>query len=584
MSLDITDQRLMMEQARLAESRLRVFSGQIPAVLWSTDRTLHFTWSDGSGLGSLGLKANEVVGLDLAEYFQSDDPAFPPVAAHVAALAGEAVTFETEFAGRAFHCHVEPLLDGHGDITGTIGAALDITERKKAEEQVLHQADYDALTDLPNRCLYDRQLRSAIERARGGGSRLAVVFLDLDHFKRVNDALGHFVGDELLRGAAHRLRETVRFGDVVSRIGGDEFLLLLPGLEGREITTHVAEKILAAFGKPFFVQGRELFATASIGIALFPEDGEDAETLVRNADAAMYRAKELGRSCFQYHHPLNTVRAIERVTLEGDLRRAASGHPGLVLYFQPQVSLATGQITGLESLIRWVHPERGLLFPGDFLGLAEELGLVLTLGDWVLEAAAHAAKAWSTLPDSSWQPRVAVNLHPFELRERQFLNRIDRILEVTGCDPSLLELEITESAAMGNVDVSMRILRHLRSLGFRIAIDDFGTGHSSLSYLKLLPVDRIKIDQSFVHDIARDSRDRAIVSSIVALGHAVGLPVIAEGVETAEQEACLAETGCDEAQGFLMSHAVPGSQVADLLSRKPHFWRPPGGPAAGTTR
>lgn len=572
MALDVTDQHQIREQARLAESRLRVFAGQIPAVLWSTDRDLRFTWGDGAGLGNLGLRPGEVTGVPLAEYFQNRDPDYEPIAAHRAALSGETVTFETEFQGRAFHCCVEPLLDAHGVVTGTIGAALDITERKRAEEQVQHQAEYDALTDLPNRSLFDRELGSAIDRAKVAASRLAVVFLDLDNFKRVNDALGHLAGDELLRAAANRLKETVRFGDIVSRIGGDEFLLLLPGIDGREGSTCVAEKVLATLSRPFYIQGREIFTSASLGISIFPEDGADPETLIKHADAAMYRAKEAGRSGFQYHHPGDSQRAMQRVSLEGELRRAVCGNGGFVLHYQPQVCLQSGRVNGLEALIRWRHLERGLLCPAEFLGFAEELGLILPIGDWVLGEAARTASAWAENPSLARRPRLAVNIHPFELRERHFLARIDEAMKKTGCDPGLLDFEITESAAMGNIDLSVRVLRQLRERGFHLSIDDFGTGHSSLTYLKLLPVDRVKIDRVFVHDIASDARDRAIVSSVVNLGHALGLSVVAEGVETPEQESCLCDLGCDEAQGYLMSPAVAREDAERLLELEPRWW------------
>ena len=576
MALDVTDQRHVHEQARQAESRLRILAGQIPAVLWSTDRNLRFTWSDGAGLATLGLRPNEVVGLPLSDYFRHGTGGYPPIRAHEAALLGETVTFETEFAGRIFHCHVEPLLDANGAVAGTIGAALDVTERKHAERRALHQAEYDALTDLPNRLLFDRQLRVAVERSSAGGDRLAVVFLDLDHFKSVNDALGHLVGDELLRGAAGRLREAVRFGDVVARVGGDEFLLLLPGVRGREDSTHVAEKVLAVFRQPFVVQGRELSATASLGIATFPDDGADPETLVRHADAAMYRAKQLGRSGFQHYHPDDSAMALERVSLDGDLRRALGGHPGLLLHFQPQVRLADGRVTGLEALVRWAHPVRGLLLPSDFLAVAEELGLLLELGSWVLGAAARAARGWAEGSGGDVRPRVAVNVHSFELRERHFLHRVEKLLAATGCDPSLLEIEVTEAAAIGNLQASTRALRGLKELGFRLAIDDFGTGHSSLSYLKQLPVHRVKIDRSFVRDVASDGRDRAIVAAIVALGHALGLSVVAEGVETPEQEACLLEAGCDEAQGYLIAAPVPEAEAEALLRREAGWWRSAG--------
>lgn len=585
MALDVTEQARVREQAQKAESRLRLVAGQIPAVLWSTDRELRFTWSDGAGLVHLGLRPNEVVGLSIFDYFGTRDLDSPPLAAHLSALGGEQVTFEMEHDGRSFHCHLEPLVDAAGIPQGTIGAALDITERKAAEARVRHQAEYDVVTDLPNRVLFDRLLRSALERARGVGDRLAVVFLDLDHFKRVNDALGHVIGDELLRGAASRLRETVRCGDAVARVGGDEFLLLLPGLAGPEDAAHVAEKIVAALQRPLHVRGRELFAGASLGIAIWPGDGDDPESLVKSADTAMYRAKEAGRGTFQFYRSDDGERALARVSLESDLRRAVGSASGLILHYQAQVDIASGRVTGAEGLVRWQHAERGLLAPAEFLGLATEVGLVLPLGDQVLDLAARAASAWSRAGLAGGR-RVAVNLHPFELRERHLLDRIERVLAATGCDPALLELEITEGAALANLEHSLQTLARLRAMGFRIAIDDFGTGHSSLGYLKDLPVDRIKIDRSFVREIASDARDRAIVSSIVALSHALGLTVVAEGVETVEQATCLAEIGCDEAQGFLFCRPLPPADFESVLERGhlgPPLPQPGHGPAGAGT-
>ncbi|MEP6802145.1 MAG: EAL domain-containing protein, partial [Acidobacteriota bacterium] len=442
------------------------------------------------------------------------------------------------------------------------GTVIDITERKRAEEQVKHLAFHDALTGLPNRLLFQDRLRMAVLNAQRSDDRLATLFLDLDRFKVINDSLGHSIGDELLRGVAERLGSCVREGDTVARLGGDEFTVLVPGMTDDEHAAKIARKILGVLRLPFVIDGRELFLTTSIGVALYPADGETAETLVRNADTAMYRAKEQGRDNFQLYTPAMNSRALERLSLESRLRQAIQNEE-LVLQYQPLVDLKTNRIRGAEALIRWEHPDMGLLAPGEFIPLAEISGLIVPIGEWVLRTACGQMREWQRLG----HPRlaVAVNLSARQFQQADLVSQVRSALESADLAPEFLDLEITESNAMQNAEVSISTLWDLKNLGVQLSMDDFGTGYSSLNYLKRFPIDRLKIDQSFVRDVTTDPDDAAIASAIIAMAHSLELTVVAEGVETEPQLAFLRDQRCDEMQGYLVSRPVAPARFLELL-------------------
>ncbi len=418
---------------------------------------------------------------------------------------------------------------------------------KRQEERLRYQAFHDALTDLPNRLLFSEHVSPELAQARRQSRPLAVLFLDLDHFKVINDTLGHSAGDQLLLEVARRLRAAVRQTDTVARVGSDEFTILLAELASPVDATRVAEKLLQAVSTPLLLAGRELSVTASIGIALYPSDGKDAESLLQSADIAMYRAKDVGRNHYELSSPtLNASQALERLSMENSIWRGLEGRE-FELYYQPQLELQTGATECVEALIRWPRPDGRMTEPIDFVPLAEGSRLILPLGEWVIRAACAQAKAWQDegLP----RLRVAVNISARQFQEQGFLKKLDQVLGETRLEPQFLDLEITESMAMQNVELSLAVLRQLREMGVGVVLDDFGTGHSSLSYLKLLPITKVKIDRSFVRDVSRDAGDAAIVSAVIAMAQTLKLRVVAEGVETSEQLAHLKERGCHEIQG-----------------------------------
>ena len=451
----------------------------------------------------------------------------------------------------------------YGGRVAALGIAFDVTERKRAEEQIKEIAYHDALTGLPNRLLFNDRLSVAVAQAHRSASRLAILFLDLDRFKVINDSLGHSLGDRLLQQVAERLQAGVRQGDTVARLGGDEFILLLPGIGRAEDAGKVAEKILDTLKFPVRLEDRELFVTASIGVSLYPEDGFDTDSLIKNADTAMYRAKEQGRDNFQlYTHAMNET-AVERLGLESSLRKALPGGQ-LVLHYQPLLDLTTGKVHGVEALLRWNHPERGLVLPSEFLNLAEITSLIVPMGPWTLRTACARARAWQEQGHPALT--VAVNLSARQFQQPDLVTQVKRALDDTGLPPSSLDLEITETHAMQNAEATILTLRELKRLGVRISIDDFGIGYSSLSYLKRLPIDTLKIDQSFVRDITTDPDDAAIATAVIALAHTLKLQVVAEGVETQEQLDALEALGCDLAQGYFFSRPLTANAMGERLA------------------
>ena len=453
-----------------------------------------------------------------------------------------------------------------GEVANYAISFVDVTERRNAEQRIRHIAHHDLLTDLPNRALLAERTAGAIARARAEGRPVALMFVDLDRFKHINDSLGHAVGDELLRRASRRLIATLRGADVVGRQGGDEFVVLLTELADAEAAASVAAKTVAAMRQPFVLGARELLVSCSIGIALFPDNGDDFETLMRNADTAMYAAKEAGRDCYRFHAAEMTRRAHDRLELEADLRQALQSS-GLTVMMQPQVQLATGALSGMEALVRWAHPQRGALSPVQFIPVAEDSGLILGLGNWVLREACRLRAEW--LKAGLRDVPVAVNVSAVQFRDPGLVALVKHALADYALPPALLELEVTESVIMAGFEQVKATLDELARLGLHLSIDDFGTGYSSLSYLKRLPVEKLKIDRSFVIELPGDGDSRAIAEAVVGLARGLDMRVIAEGVETTAQADYLRQCGCDEAQGYL--YAKPLS-APDFAARYVSGW------------
>lgn len=467
---------------------------------------------------------------------------------------------------------ITAVFDDEGDLASYVCFFSDISERKASEQRIHRLAYYDALTHLPNRTLFQDRLHTALQSAERQKSWVVLMFLDLDRFKPINDSLGHAAGDRMLKEMATRLLGCVAEDDTVARMGGDEFTLLLQPRVSREMALnraiHVAEQILASLVKPFVLEGREFFVTASIGIALSPQDGNELSQLMKNADTAMYHAKERGKNNFQFYQADMNASALERLELESDLRHALEQNE-FVLYYQPQFSGDGKRLTGAEALLRWRHPRRGLVPPGDFIPVLEELGLVVDVGDWVISEACRQLKTWHL--NKVRVPKVSVNISARQFSDGQLGTRIATILKDTGLPPACLELELTESILMREVNEAMHILDSLKNLGLSIAVDDFGTGYSSLNYLKQFPIDVLKIDRTFVDGLPSGEQDAQIARAIIAMAHSLNLAVIAEGVETHEQLDFLREHGCDEVQGYLFGRPMPANRFEVQFSNDALF-------------
>jgi diguanylate cyclase (GGDEF)-like protein len=426
-----------------------------------------------------------------------------------------------------------------------------------------HSAEHDFLTTLPNRLLLNDRVSQAIAFAGRHANRVAILFLDLDGFKHINDSLGHSVGDKVLRSIAKRLVDCVRSSDTVSRQGGDEFVVLLSDVAQLEDAANMARRMLQAVAQPHSVDHYDLHVTTSIGVSVYPEDGQDAETLIKNADTAMYQAKEHGPQSFRFFTPAMNVRAVERQFIEENLRSALE-RGELALHYQPKINLRTGLLSGAEALLRWTHPTRGPIHPLQFMPVAEECGLILSIGQWVLGEACRQARAW--IDDRMPLPTMAVNISAMEFRDENFLEGVFAVLNETGLNPRSLQLELTESVLMKHVDSTLSILNALKSEGVGLAVDDFGTGYSSLSYLERFPIDTLKIDQSFVRQITRASEKTNLVTAIIGMGHNLSLQVVAEGVETREELEFLQSYGCDEAQGYYFARPMPPEDFTEMFA------------------
>ena len=457
---------------------------------------------------------------------------------------------------------VAPIHDREGLATGAVIVFRDVSVARAMAQQMTHSAQHDFLTGLPNRMLLNDRVSHAILLAPRHSKKVALLFLDLDGFKHINDSLGHPTGDKLLQSIGKRLVDCVRSSDTVSRQGGDEFVVLLSEMEQPEDAAITARRMLHSVAEAHSINDRDLHITTSIGVSVFPDDGMDAETLIKNADTAMYQAKENGRQSYQFFKSGMNVRAVERQSIEESLRRALE-YQEFTLHYQPKINLKTGDITGAEALIRWTHPIRGIVSPAQFIPVAEDCGLILPIGIWVLHEACKQAREWmdAGLPIRT----IAVNISGMQFRNDNFLHDVFAILSETGLDPACLELELTESVLIKRADTAASVLRSLRSRGVQIAIDDFGTGYSSLSYLTKFPIDALKIDQSFVRQISTTPGDVNIVTAVISMGRSLKLRVVAEGVETQEELSFLQSHSCEEAQGYYFSRPVPAQKFARLL-------------------
>jgi diguanylate cyclase (GGDEF)-like protein/PAS domain S-box-containing protein len=454
--------------------------------------------------------------------------------------------------------------DRAGRRIADVSVIEDISVRKRAEERVRYVATHDGLTGLPNRAMFSELLNHALESAKRRGTQVAVLFIDLDRFKIINDSLGHDAGDVLLREISARLRQCLRASDVVARLGGDEFVVLLQDIGAQDQAAKVARNIGSATFRPVLIEGQECRVTASIGICMHPMAGQDDRSVLKHADMAMYMAKEEGKNKFQFYSPSIQAQNAGRLTLETNLRRALERNE-LALHYQAKLSLSTGAITGVEALLRWRNPELGAVAPANFIPVAEETGMILPIGRWVLRTACTQNVAWQKL--GLPRVRVCVNLSLRQLEDPYLVSEIEAVLRETGMDPDLLELEVTESMIMQDTERSVRVLKAIKALGVRLAIDDFGTGYSSLAHLKRFPIDTLKLDRSFIREIVRDAEDRAIAQAIITMGKTLNLTIVGEGVETQEQQTFLCQQDCDEMQGFYFSTPVEPAEFATLLEQ-----------------
>ncbi len=519
----------------------------------------------------LGHKPSDILGHDIFEYAHPEDL----VAARTELLKliglpdGSSKILELRAQRRnetwcSMEVSAQNLL-GMPGVRGVVVHARDLSERQQAKDRLDHLAFHDSLTDLPNRLQFNEHLTRVIGTARRRGSQAAILFLDLDRFKVINDTLGHSVGDQLLQHVASRLVLTAREGDTVARWGGDEFTVILADVGGQREAARAAQRIIESLSEPFIISGHELYITATVGISLFPAAGGDVETLVRHADTAMYRAKNVGQNHYQFYTPKMNAGASERLALESRLRRALEREE-FTLHYQPQIDAQSGKMTSCEALVRWQHPELGLVPPKDFIPLAEETGLIVPIGDWIMRAACRQAKQWQEFGGDKL--RVAVNLSARQFSQRDIHQMVTKVLRETGLEPTLLELEITESLLLSGEGRIIAAMRNLAALGISVSIDDFGVGYSSYSYLKRYPVSALKIDQSFIQGMLSNSHDHAIVQAIITMGHEMGLQVIAEGVETIEHSQLLAASRCDILQGYFYGRPMPAGQISNLLAAR----------------
>ena len=559
--------RALAESEALYESLVQV----MPQCLYRMDRESRITFANRAlerHLGKpreaiLGHSPREVYPADLAAKYRQDD--LRVLQGETLNLIEEMVSLDSEQRKRYIEIVKTPTYAPDGSINGIQGIFWDITARKSAEEQIEYLAHHDPLTDLPNRVLLRDRFLQAQGQAARSANRVAILFLDLDHFKLVNDTLGHPIGDRLLQAVAERLRRGVRETDTISRQGGDEFVIVLPELADPESAGSIAGKLMEQMHEPVRVNGHRLNVTFSLGIALYPDDGEDFDTLMKKADTAMYSAKEAGRNTLRFFTAAMNVEAAARLKLQGRLQRALEKEE-LVLYYQPQFDLASGRILGAEALLRWRDPERGLVPPGEFIPVAEDTGLIGPIGEWVIGEACRELRRWHEA--GATDLTMAVNLSPVQFRRSRLVEIAARALQENRLPAECLEFELTESLLIREDAAILETLTALKGLGVKLSIDDFGTGYSSLAYLKRFNVDKLKIDQSFIRELCSNPDDEAIVSAVITMARQLRLRTVAEGVENAEQATMLRRFDCDEVQGFLFGRPMPAADFQALLGHR----------------
>ena len=569
-------ERKIMEEALFVEKeRAQVTLGCIGEAVVCTDIAGKITFLNVAAEQLTGWSLLESAGRPMVEIFRTRDSSGEDSAETTAAVAilriramhlpSSCLLIRRDGVEVPIEESIAPIHNREGQAIGAVIVFRDVSAARATALQIVHSAQHDFLTGLPNRVLLNDRIEQAILTAKRNSAQIALLFMDLDGFKHINDSLGHPIGDKLLQSIAQRLVSCVRGADTVSRQGGDEFIVLLSEVQHSEVAAVMATRILKSVATTHSVDKHDLHITTSIGVSSYPDDGLNAETLIKNADTAMYQAKENGRQCFRFFKPAMNARAVERQSIEENLRRALQRHE-FTLHYQPKVCLRTGGIVGAEALIRWTHPKRGMLSPAQFIPIAEDCGLILPIGRWVLREACKQARAWV---DAGQRPiTMAVNVSAMEFGDDGFLEGLFKILEETRLESTALEIELTESVLMKRVESTADILRTLRQRGVRVAVDDFGTGYSSLSYLRKLPIDALKVDQSFVRQISTGGDDVAIVTAVINMARSLKLRVIAEGVETRTELEFLKAHHCDEAQGYYFSKPVPARQFAALLERE----------------
>lgn len=568
---DVIARRRTERALQQSEQRFRQLVAMSSDWYWEQDEQFRFTSITGRFTEKAGVAIERLLGKARWEWVpglaHSDEGRahIALVEAHKPFQGFEYQALDDNGDTRWFSISGQPVFDEEGRFAGYRGTGSDITERKLTEQRVYHVAQHDVLTGLPNRSLLQDRLGQAIAWATRSGHPVWVMMIDLDRFKFVNDSMGHKAGDVLLVTVAARLRASLRDSDTVARLSGDEFVVILSEHADQPLTTDIVQRVMDSVARPVMLGTKEFMVTCSIGVAVYPSEGTPADSLIEHADIAMYRAKKLGRNNYQFYTPAMNEESLERVRIEGALRNAVD-RGEFVLHYQPQVDLASGQIVGMEALVRWNHPELGMVPPGRFIPVAEETGLIVQIGAWVMRTAAAQNKAWQ---DAGFgRLRVAVNLSARQFGDPGLIEGIESVLADTGLDPECLEIELTESLFMSEATAAVELLHRMKSIGVNLSIDDFGTGYSSLSYLSRFPIDVLKIDRSFVADITHDANDAAIVTSIIALAHNLKLSVIAEGVETAEQLDYLRSQGCDEMQGYYFSRPLAAEDFEQLLRQR----------------
>ena len=569
---DITERKRSETALRESEERFRSLTALSSDMFWEQDDQYRFTSVSGVDSGKVTqTRADLIIGKKRWEQDYTNMSA-DDWAKHIAILDARQPFRDLELSrpddsGKTVWITIsgEPIFDSSGAFKGYRGVGKEISERKKDEERIQFLANHDALTSLPNRAMFSEVLNLAIQNGHRYKRGFAVLFIDLDRFKIINDTMGHDAGDKLLKEMGTRLSETVRSSDVVARLGGDEFVVLVQEVSETKQVDAVARKILSALVEPMSMQGQECRVTASIGICMYPADAQDEKALMKNADIAMYRAKEDGKNTYKFYSEETNVHTFERMALETSLRRGLERNE-FFLHYQAKLDLRTGHITGVEALIRWQHPELGMVPPMQFIPLAEETGLIVPIGKWVLNTACAQNVAWQG--DGLPPLCMAVNLSARQFADENLLEDIAAALKSSGLRPELLELELTESMVIQNTERAGRILAAIKKMGVRLAIDDFGVGYSSLTHLKRFPIDTLKVDRSFIRDLPQDLEDKAICEAIIAMGKSLNLTVVAEGVETLEQQTFLQDHNCDEMQGFLFSKPIPSDQFAELLRKR----------------